>query len=824
MNSGINNSFRAIATRARAILCVAAVSVTALLLVTDSNAAADRTANIASRPLSFEKNVGQYDNSARFVSRGPAYHLTLAPTEVFVTVRKSDRADTNANALPHSIRRDVTSIRYRTLRIELIGSNADARMSGVGELSGQANYLIGSDASRWRTGVPAYDRVRATDVYPGINLIHYGNAQHLEYDFEIAPDANPDLIAMRFTGADKVELNSQGELVLQLGDEMLHQPKPVIYQTVAGQRMEIRGGYVLSNVNTVKFWLGDYDRSLPLVIDPIVSFSVLQGGDSDDTLYAIALDGEGNVYVSGETLSVNLATTGAFQTNLAGTFFGHGDVLIQKFPNTNSNFAKTYTTYLGGSADESAFALAVDAAGNAYVAGYTGSTNFPTRNPTQTNLAGVNIPGIGRPPVDAFVAKLDPRGTNLIFSTFFGGTRDDAAGGIALDSAGNITVVGYTLSTNFPVVNIPHTTNTVGTNVVITTNSLAGSEDAFVFKLSADGTNILYSRYLGGAGRDYATGVANRSDDHTAVVGYTSSSAFPITTNAAQSSFNNTTNTSVAFDSFITIIAPTNGHIAYSTYLGGTNDDFAFKIARDSSNNLYAVGSTRSSDFPRSNTNLYSSVITNAAFADAFATKLSSSLTNWDYSVTFGGSAKDEAWDIAVDSPGRAHVVGATLSGNFPVTNVFGLLRSTNSGDADAFIAELNSNATALNYSAQIGTSSTDEAHAVAVDAGGNTYFAGIAGRTTFPTLPSVGNLNETDRDGFILKILAEPTLEIASSGTNVVLKWPGFAPEFTVQTRTNLLSTNWTTASASSVELTNNQTIVRLPATNSQRFFQLRK
>lgn len=824
MNPGKHIALQIIASRVKQLSLAAVFCVNTLALVPCSDAATDRAADLATRPLTFESNVGQYDSKARFVSRGPAYHLSLSPAEVLVTVRRSDREVSSLEVLPRQINRAPASIRYRSLRIELIGADADAQMAGVGEISGRANYFIGSDVSKWHTGIPAFGRVRASDVYPGIDLIHYGNAQHLEYDFEVAPGADPGAIAMRFVGADKIELSAQGELVLQLGGESLRQPKPVIYQILNGQRKEIRGGYVLKTDDTATFWLGDYDRTQTLVIDPIVSYSVLQGLDDDDNLWAIALDEEGNVYGVGETISQNIATTGAFQTNLAGVFFGHGDVMIQKYPNTNSNFNETYSTYLGGWADEAAFGIAVDASGNAYVAGYTGSTNFPTRNPVQTNLAGVNIPGIGRPPVDIFVAKLGPQGTNLIFSTFFGGTKDDAAGGITLDSAGDINVVGYTTSTNFPVVNIPLSTNIVGTNIVITTNSLAGGEDAFAFKLSGNGTNIIYSRYLGAAGREFATGLVNLTDDQTAVIGYTSSSLFPVTTNAAQLLFNNTTNTAVSFDAFICILSPTGGTVNYATYLGGTGDDFGFKIARDASDNLYAVGSTRSSDFPRSNTNLSSPVITNALLADAFVSKLSAALTNWAYSVTFGGTGKDEAWDVAVGADGHAHVVGATLSTNFPITNVFSLLRSTNSGGSDAFIAKLNPTSTALEYSTYIGSAGLDEAHAIVLDAGGNSYIAGISGSTAFPTSPQFSDQSFVDSDGFVLKILVEPALEIASSGTNVILSWRGFGPEFEIQSKTNLLSSNGVSLGAAFMELTNGQTVVTFPATNAAQYFRLKK
>lgn len=810
MNLRNNISLRAAASCAKAILCLAAIKLTVV-----ANAATDRAASLADRPLSFESNVGQYESGARFVSRGPAYYLSLSPAEVTVMLRKVEKAAAVENNLPRTINTAASRVDYRNLRIELFGANSAAPMSGVGEVSGRVNYFIGNDASKWRTGVPAFDRVRVTDVYPGINLIHYGNQNRLEYDFEIAPGISPDVIALKFTGADKVVVDAAGDLILSLGEEEIRQPKPVIYQTVRGARKLIEGGYVLADANTVKFQLGKYDRALPLVIDPVVSYVVYQGGDADDIFWALATDADGNIFVAGETTSSGIASAGVFQTNLAGVLAGHGDVLIQKLPNIPTDFSTTYSTYLGGAAYEAAFGLAVDAEGNAYVAGYTGSTNFPTSNPLQTNIAGVVRSGIGAPPLDCFIAKIGPFGTNLIFSTFFGGTKDDVGLGLSLDAATNIYVAGYTLSTNFPVVNFTAVTNIVGTNVVVDTNGPAGGEDAFVIKLASSGTNVIYSRYIGGAGRDYATDVITGAAGEPVLVGYTTSSLFPTTTNAVQPLFNGTTNSSFAYDAFVTIVGATNSTISYSSYLGGTNDDFAFRAATDTAGAIYVAGSTRSANFPRTSTNLYSSVITNTLSPDAFVSKLNPSYTNWDYSITFGGSASDEAWDLAVDSAGLVHVVGVTSSADFSTSNEFDNLLSTTQGGKDAFIVQLASSGTAINYAGYVGGSADDAVYGVTVDAGGNSYFIG-----------NVGGNSVAGRNGFVLKILADdPTLAITPAGTNVQVSWSGFSTEFTLESRTNLVSTNtWTTLTNFSALLTNNRTVVTIPATNDAQFFRLTK
>lgn len=820
MNHRNNISLCAAASCAKAILCLAAISHTLV-----ASAAVGRAATLVDRPLSFESNVGQYESAARFVSRGPAYYLSLSPAEVTVMLRKVEKAAAAENGLPRTISKAATSINYRNLRIQLVGANPVATMSGVGEVSGLVNFFIGNDASKWRTGVPAFDRVRVTDVYPGINLVHYGNENHLEYDFEIAPGVSPDVIAMKFTGADKIVVEPGGDLVLNLGGEEIRQPKPVIYQIVGGERKRITGSYVLTDASTVKFTLGDYDHTLPLVIDPVVSYCVPYRGNADDISWAVAVNNAtGDIVFAGETMSTDLAFGNPFQTNLAGILAGRGDVMVTKTGNLRST--GIYRTYLGGSAYEAAFGLAVDAEGNAYIAGYTGSGNFPTRNPVQTNIAGVVRPGVGAPPLDCFISKIGPFGTNLIFSTFFGGTQDDVGLGISLDVATNIYVAGYTLSTNFPVINFTPVTNTVGTNVIITTNSLAGAEDAFLVKLAASGTNVIYSRYVGGAGRDYALDVVTGSAGEPVLVGYTTSSLFPTTTNAVQPLFNGTTNSSFAYDAFVTICGATNSAISYSSFLGGTNNDFAFRAATDAAGAIYVAGSTRSANFLRTSTNFYSSVITNTQSPDVFVSKLNPSLTNWDYSVMFGGSASDEAWDVSVDSTGRAHVVGVTASLNFPTNSSIGFLRRTNSGASDAFIAEINSIGSVLNYSAYLGGTADDAAYGVDVDAGGNIYVVGVAGGSTFPSEPASGGTPFSDKEGFVLKILADPTLAISPAGTNVQLSWNGFATEFTLESRTNLVSTNasWAAVTNFPPALTNNRTVVTIPATNATGFFRLKK
>jgi hypothetical protein len=750
-------------------------------------------------PLSFEANLGQYGPGPAFVSRGPAYGLTLAPTEVCVVVQKVTRSDSAAGGM---IRPRAATVEYRQLRIELLDANPQAEMRGVDATPGRAHYFLGNDPAQWQRNVPTYQRVRVTDVYPGIHLVHYGNEQQLEYDFEVMPGADPDRIALRFTGADQLFIEpGSGELVMRLGAEELRQPKPVIFQDVNGQRNIIPGGYVLADARTVKFELGAYDPERPLIIDPIISYAEYFSDRTTDKIWAIAVGENADVYVAGETITTSgLATTGAFQTNLAGVLAGRGDVMVARLKNASSE--RVYATYLGGWAYEAAFGLAVDAEGCAYVTGFTASTNFPIYSAIQSNIAGGKIPGFSVPALDAFITKLDPYGSNLVFSTFYGGSGtgyfgsgDDIGVGVALDASNNVYVAGYTAATNFP------TFNTSRTN-------LSGLEDAFLLKLDAAGTNVIYSMLIGGAGRDYSRDVAVGPEGRPVLIGHTASRDFPVTPDALQSFLNGVTNVSFAEDVFIVQAQADAGELVYATYLGGTNLDQATRVAIDPSGSIYVAGLTHSGDFPRTSTNFVSAILTNTANADAFVVKLNPALTNLEYAVTFGGTGQDEARGLAVNDAGEAMVAGMTRSTNFPVQPFSSAwMLNYNYGGSDWLMAQLNADASEFLFSGYLGESGDDFATAVARDAGDNFYVVG-----------SVTN------KPFLVKLLTPTELAIESAGdTDLAVSWPAYAPDFSLQTSTNLALTNgWTTVFPER-SITNGHIQVTLPATNPAGYFRLR-
>jgi hypothetical protein len=477
--------------------------------------------NYGKLPLSFEANQGQSDAQVKFLSRGRRHTLFLTSTDAVLVLNKSEQS---GNGKPEGKEKVTQTV----LRMTLIGANPKPSVAGLEELPGKANYFIGNDPKKWHTNVPTYAKVIYKDVYPGIDLIYYGNQSQLEYDFVVSPGADPKAIKLAFEGTEKIEVDAQGDLILQTAGGQINfkMHKPLAYQVVNGVRKEISGSYVLNSKSAIKnptsrsvsFQVATYDRSRPLVIDPVLSYSTYLGGSGIDQgeLHGIAVDALGNAYVTGTTSSTNFPTTiGAFQTTFGG---GGLDAFVTKINPTGSGLV--YSTYLGGSGDDDGSGIAVDALGNAYVAGTTSSTNFPTTpGAFQTTVGGFE---------DAFVTKLNPTGSGLVYSTYLGGSGQDFGRGVALDSAGSAYVTGFTRSTNFP--------TTIG---AFQTTFGGGFGDAFVTKINPSGTGLVYSTYLGGSGDDGGGGIAVDSmpNPNAYVTGTTSSINFPTTPGAFQTTF-----------------------------------------------------------------------------------------------------------------------------------------------------------------------------------------------------------------------------------------------------------------------------------------------
>ena len=548
-------------------------------LIALSLTAAPQTSLLSALPLCFEAGAGAESPPDRFVAMGWGGAFDLRAGSATVTLVKAVSSAPCTHDLAAERIRHRT-VRSRTVHWQWVGANAQARISGVGELPGKVNYLLGNDPTRWRAGVPIFGKVRIEGLYPGVDLVCYGNQRQLEYDFVLAPGANADGIGFRVSGADELKIDAQGDLILQLGDDQLRQLKPRVYQTIGGAKKEIAGGYRLKDRETVAFQIGSYDPELPLVIDPVLSYSTFLGGTGQDIARGIALDGNANIYITGDTLSANLPfTPNAEQTNYAGGFPGAGgDAFVAKFDNSGSNLF--YLTYLGGSGDDAAVGIAVDTTGNAYLTGVTDSTNFPTKLAIKNHISGTPEIYVGLYPYDAFVAKLNTNGSALVYSTYLGGDTQDQGLAIALDTNGNAYVTGFTDSPNFPV-----TTNALQPQ-------LGGLSDAFVTKIAASGTNFVYSTYLGGTNNDHGEGIAVAADGTAFVSGFTGSTNFPVLTNAFQRFL------AGVRDAFVGSLGPFGTNFA-GTYFGGQGDDFAARSALDSTgNNLYVTGSQSAFGFP----------------------------------------------------------------------------------------------------------------------------------------------------------------------------------------------------------------------------------
>ncbi len=458
--------------------------------------------------------------------------------------------------------------------MHLVGSNAQPQISAGNQLPGHSNYFIGNDRSQWHSNVAQFARVSYRDVYPGVNLAFYGKQKQLEFDFIVAPGANITPIRLGVSGAKRVVTDDSGNLILasSAGDVLLH--KPVAYQQKDGARQPVDARFVLRAHNQVSFELGNYDRSRELVIDPSVSYATYLGGTAEDDGYAIAIDSSGDAYVTGQTESTNFP--GANAANYAGAF----DVFVTKIKADGS--ALIYSTYVGGSGDDSGNAIAVDGSGDAFVAGGTKSTsNFPT-------TATAYQKSFGGGSLDAFVFELASSGGSLTFSTYLGGNGDDVATGLALakDGSGDTFVVGTTGSTNFPT-----TAGTVQT-------AIKGTSNGFVTKLNSSGSALLYSTYLGGGNGDFAAAVAVDSSNDAFVTGATQNSTFPTTPGAFQTTCGTAANCNGGLsDAFISVLKPDASGFVYSTFLGGSAADQGLGIAVDSAGDAYVTGLTQSSDF-----------------------------------------------------------------------------------------------------------------------------------------------------------------------------------------------------------------------------------
>ncbi|MEE8576309.1 MAG: SBBP repeat-containing protein, partial [candidate division Zixibacteria bacterium] len=529
---------------------------------THANASpSDSRKAIGEMPLAFTENRGQWDEQAIF--RADAGRATLWFTQEGVTCQFSRaiaQSDEVTNASPDSpgqgdILASQQMAEHRTeslvIKASFVGANTNARMTGNDQLEYKCHYLIGNDRTKWQTDVPNYSSISYESIYPGIDLVYYGNDDQMEYDFICSAEADISLIKIQYDGIESLAIDDDGALMIGTKWNTVREATPFVYQVENSGRRQLSGSYRLLGDNTFGFELGDdYDPSLPVIIDPLISYSTYVGGNGDDQAHGLVIDTAGNVFIVGFTASTDFPTTAQYQ----GSNAGNNDVFVTKMNSAGSGLI--YSTYLGGSGNDYGYGIDVDYRGEVYVTGQTYSTNFPTENAYQSTH------GLGSS--DAFVTKLSETGKTLVFSTYLGGSSYDGATCITVNPSRNAFVAGFTGSFNFPM------------QSAYDNSYNGGLSDVFVTKLSFAGNVLAYSTFVGGSSSDGAAGIATDNPSNAWITGNTRSTNFP-TKNPYQATHGG----AGTDDAFITRLSVNGSVMLYSTFLGGSESDLGKAIAID---------------------------------------------------------------------------------------------------------------------------------------------------------------------------------------------------------------------------------------------------
>ncbi len=668
--------------------------------------------------LNFERNIGQTDKDIDFIIRSNVSTMFLSATKLNFIFDQENNSNNFAKKFNNQ---NNDAKLHPQLTMELIKANNKAKIIALEESSTKTNYLINNKP---QNNVKNFTKVKYESIYPGIDIVYYGNQKQLEYDFIVAPNADPNLINLAFSEATKLTINEQGDLIIDVNGQIIYQKRPDIYQYINGNKKSIKGSYKLSANNQISFQIGAYDTTKTLIIDPIVGYSTFLGGTDNDFSNAIAVDTEGNTYLVGNTASINFPVSNFQQQNNKGK----NDLFITKIAPDGNRVI--YSTYIGGSDNDFGNAIAVDSMGNVYVSGYTFSSDFPILNGFQPKN-GNTIANTGG---DAFILKLNAQGNTLAYSTYLGGMGDDLASSIAIDSQNNAYVTGFTNSVNFPVANAVQSKSN-------------GGFDAFVAKLNPMGSSLVYSTYFGGSDNDFGNAIAVDKDRNAYFVGVTDSRNFPAI-NPLQS-----TNSGDS-DGFITKISATGNVVNFSTYFGGSSFDNITSIAVDNTNNIYLTGVTNSRDF----TVVNAMQSTKSTSLDAFVSKLNPTGSNLVYSTYLGGNGDDQANSLSLDPDNNVYLTGVTTSTNFPLKDA---TQKVIGGEQDAFMTKLNALGTALDFSTYLGGIGSESGLSIIVDGKANVFMTGITNSMDFPMTKPLQNSCGCDfmkkiSDGFVVSFVEE--------------------------------------------------------------------
>lgn len=647
-------------------------------------------------PLLFEANRGQAEAGAEFLARTDGGTLRLKPSGTEIDLRD---------------RRSGTSAR---VRMQLRGARPQARLRPEAPTPTRLAYYLGNDPSRWVSNVATHAKVRSEGVYAGIDLVYYASrpaeGEALEYDFQVAPGADPSQIALDVSGANRVSKDAAGNLHLQTAAGELQQHRPVAYQVADGQRRPVTAEYQLQTdpqQTTVRFALGDYDPQLPLVIDPALTFSSYYGGNGDEYASSTAVDSSGNIWVTGRTTSANLTTTSA----AVGVRGGDSDAFLAKFDPTGAQLL--FAAYVGGADRESINAITIDSLGRVCIAGSTASTDYPLLNPYRSTAGGAS---------DVCVSRFTAAGV-LQYSTLLPANGDDHANAIDTDTAGNLYVCGVTNGSNFLVANALQATR-------------KGAADCFVSCIAEAGSSLVYSTYLGGTGNliERANGIVVDAAGNAFVTGNTPAADFPLV-NAVQTTYGGTAG-GFSGDAFVCKIAAGGGSLLYSTYLGGSGDEAGVSIDIDAAGQACVTGTTSSANFP-----LAQPLSGTLQGDDAFVTKLNNNGSAFVYSTYLGGAATDNAFTVRQDSLGYAYVGGFTNSGSFPVADA--LFAAPIDFVVKGFVTRIDPDGSAIGFSTCIGGNGGSQVRGIALEEGGSgqanriTLVGGTVS-TNFPTVNPV--------------------------------------------------------------------------------------
>lgn len=764
--------------------------------VSSAHSAAHKTLplNSLSLPLVFEPNQGQTAPQVKYLAHGAGYGLFLTADETVLTLR---RPAAKGQTSPTSV-----------IRMRLDGASSTARVSAIQPLPGKSSYFIGNDPAKWRRDIPQFGRVEYQSVYPGIDLVYYGNQGQLEYDFRVAPGAEPSQIALSFKGASAHiatgnDAGNSGDLVLSTANGDVHFHAPHIYQPAALEsgntprkaEKTITGSFRQLADNKIGFTIGNYDHNRELVIDPTLTYSTFLGGSGTEGFVHVAVDSGLNIYLTGATNSTDFPVTDG------STLKGTQNVFISKINSLNAgtgNSQLVYSIYLGGSGTDTPAGIQVDNNFGIYVAGSTNSTNFPfTANAFQTG-----------PPVVAgthgFLSKISASGNppslvyNLTYSTYLAGNGTDNVTGIAIDQTNqNAYVTGDTTSNNPDSNGFPANPN----GYQIQSNAAAGDPQFFASQINTSASgfqSVLYSTYFGGGNPAGATAVGGGiavtpaasgvsmfftgTTNMLSLPGPAGQPAFPLL-NAQQSCLNEPPNTTCTTatptsitDAFVAQINPnipggplngSPGGLVYSTYIGGSGTDTGLAIAVDSTSNAYVVGSTNSNNWTCNGCvagfqPTYAGVGGNTNGYIAKIGNLVGSVYPLSYFTYLGGSGPDSAQAIQVDGNQNAYVAGNTASPNLPLTT--DALQSYGGG-GDAFAALISTTLAPTpgpppvppvgDYLTYLGGSNSDQGTGIALDTYNAAYVAGNTLSTNFPVTPTAyqPTLNAGSQDAFVSKI-----------------------------------------------------------------------